>query len=57
MERARRSASNALTLIVQDMITPYRLSDSRGADHVHNEMKLFELPWPVEELRKLVNSR
>ncbi len=55
MERARRSASNALTLIVQDTITPYRLSDSGGADHVHNEMKLFELPWPVEELRKLVN--
>ncbi|RUU09489.1 S8 family peptidase, partial [Mesorhizobium sp. M6A.T.Ca.TU.002.02.2.1] len=56
MERARRSASNALTLIVQDTITPYRLSDSGGADHVHNEMRLFELPWPVEELRKLVNS-
>nr|WP_309402141.1 S8 family peptidase [Aminobacter niigataensis]WMD00078.1 S8 family peptidase [Aminobacter niigataensis] len=55
MERARRSASNALTLIVQDTITPYRLSDSAGADHVHNEMRLFELPWPVEALRKLVN--
>ncbi|WP_292338053.1 hypothetical protein [Mesorhizobium sp.] len=56
MERARRSASNALTLIVQDTITPYRLSDSGGTDHVHNEMRLFELPWPVEALRKLVNS-
>lgn len=56
MERARRSASNALTLIVQDTITPYRLSDSGGADHVHNEMRLFELPWPIEALRKLVNS-
>lgn len=56
MTRARRSASNALTLIVQDTTTPYRLSDSGGADHVHNEMRLFELPWPVEALRKLVNS-
>lgn len=54
MERARRSASNALTLIVQDRITPYRQSESGAADHVHNEMKLFELPWPVEGLRALV---
>jgi hypothetical protein len=56
MERARRSASNALTLIVQDEITPYRQSDKKGGDHIHNEMKLFELPWPVEELRKLANT-
>ena len=56
MERARRSASNALTLIVQDSITPYRRADKRGGDHIHNEMKLFELPWPVEELRKLANT-
>ncbi|MEY9364230.1 hypothetical protein ABH994_006951 [Bradyrhizobium yuanmingense] len=55
MERARRSASNALTLIVQDTITPYRKSDRASAEHVHNEMKLFELPWPLEELRKLTN--
>jgi hypothetical protein len=56
MERARRSASNALTLVVQDSITPYRKSDKPSAEHVHNEMKLFELPWPVEELRKLTNT-
>lgn len=56
MERARRSASNALTLIVQDTIIPYRKGKTKGADHVHNEMKLFELPWPVEELRKLINA-
>lgn len=52
--RARRSASNALTLIVEDTITPYKLSD-RG-DPKNNEMKLFSLPWPVEELRALNNS-
>jgi hypothetical protein len=56
MERARRSASNALTLIVQDTINPYRKSSRSGADHVHNEMRLFELPWPVEELRRLVDA-
>lgn len=56
MERARRSASNALTLIVQDAITPYRESDKASTEHIHNEMRLFELPWPVEELRKLTNA-
>ncbi|WPP05885.1 S8 family peptidase [Methylocella tundrae] len=55
MERARRSASNALTLIVQDKITPYRKS-KKSAVHTNNEMKLFELPWPVEELRRLTNT-
>ena len=51
LDRARRSASNALTLMVEDEIVPYGLSDAGG--DVHNEMRLFELPWPVEELRKL----
>lgn len=55
-ERARRSASNALTLIVQDTITPYGLSSKTGGD-VHKEMRLFTLPWPVEELRKLGNIK
>lgn len=52
MPRAKRSASNALTLLVEDTIIPYRKPDS-GSDPVHNEMKLFNLPWPVEELRGL----
>jgi Subtilase family len=56
LERARRSASNALTLIVQDKIVPYGLSEKTGGD-VHKEMRMFELPWPIEELRKLGNSR
>jgi hypothetical protein len=56
LQRARRSASNALSLIIQDTIVPYRKSDSKYAPHVHNEMKVFNLPWPVEELRRLGNS-
>ncbi|AWI62424.1 hypothetical protein AB395_00006801 (plasmid) [Sinorhizobium fredii CCBAU 45436] len=56
LERARRSASNALTLVVQDTIKPYRKADKPSAQHVHNEMKLFQLPWPVQELRKLVDA-
>lgn len=51
LARARRSASNALTLIIEDAITPYALS-AKG-EPVHNEMKMFELPWPVEALRAL----
>jgi len=55
MARARRSASNALTLIVEDTITPYGISEKTGGD-VHNEMKLFALPWPIEALRALGNA-
>ncbi|GHE60282.1 hypothetical protein GCM10019059_19770 [Camelimonas fluminis] len=55
LDRARRSASNALTLIVQDTIRPYRKADKPSQQHVHNAMKLFQLPWPIEELRKLVD--
>jgi hypothetical protein len=56
LERARRSASNALTLIVEETITPFKKGMKPSSDHVHNEMKLFELPWPVQELRKLTNT-
>lgn len=56
LERARRSASNALTLVVQDTIKPYRKADKPSAQHVHNQMKVFQLPWPVTELRKLVDA-
>src|SRR5690606_6118376 len=37
MDRARRSASNALTLIVEDTITPYKRSANNGSEHIHNE--------------------
>lgn len=51
--RARRSSANALSLIVQDTIIPYRPSDTAGAEPVHNQMKFFQLPWPKEALREL----
>lgn len=51
--RARRSAANALSLIVQDTIIPYRPSATASADPVHNQMKFFELPWPRNALRAL----
>jgi hypothetical protein len=54
LDRARRSASNAVSLVIQDTITPYGLSES-GND-VHKEMRIFQLPWPIEALRGLGNS-
>src|SRR3546814_19639427 len=48
-------SSDLLTLLVEDEIIPYAIS-AAGSD-VHNEMRLFTLPWPVEELRKLGNLR
>ena len=55
LDRARRSASNALTLIVEDTITPYKLS--KNSDPIHNEMKVFELPWPINALRALNDAQ
>lgn len=56
LARAKRSASNALTLVIEDTITPYALSPKTGSP-IHNEMKLFGLPWPVEALRALNNAQ
>lgn len=55
-ERASSSASNALALIAEDTITPYRSSGRKNSEHVHNEMKVFALPWPVQALRQLGNT-
>lgn len=55
LARAHRSASNALTLIAEEEITPYRLSE-KTKNAIHNEMRLFTLPWPIEELRRLGNA-
>ncbi|MGN9805596.1 S8 family serine peptidase [Micromonospora sp. L32] len=44
--RATRSASDALTLVVQDTIHPYR-------DGTMREMHLHDLPWPTDILAEL----
>lgn len=46
LDRARRSANDALTLIVQSSIHPF-------ADGKMNEMHLHDLPWPKEVLEEL----
>ena len=46
LERCRRSATNALTLVAQDTIHPYRKT-------ALNEMHTHDLPWPKEALKSL----
>ncbi len=46
LDRALRSAGDALTLIAQDSIRPFARGKMR-------EMHLFELPWPREVLQSL----
>ncbi len=53
LERARRSASNTLTMIIQDEITPYKEGNPKSPNHAHNEMRSFYLPWPIHGLRQL----
>jgi hypothetical protein len=50
-ERARRSASNALTLIVQDEMTPFKRSKNGGLQY--SAMKFYRLPWPREALEAI----
>jgi Subtilase family len=49
--RLFESASNALTLIAEDTLTPYRADT--GSSLPLREMKYFELPWPKASLRAL----
>lgn len=54
LARARYSADNLLTLVVQDELKPFKTSESESSDApVLNEMHLHSLPWPVEELQNL----
>ena len=53
LDRALASAANAVTLIIQDEIRPYQNVRSNRS---MNEMRLIELPWPIELLRELGNT-
>ncbi len=46
LERCLQSAEDSLTLIAQGTISPFK-------DGKTDEMHVYELPWPVEELKKL----
>jgi hypothetical protein len=54
LARAMFSARNALTLIAQDMIQPY--VKRPGKKTSLNEMKLYSLPWPQQQLMELEDA-
>jgi len=51
LDRARWSASNSLTLIVEDLIHPYH--KLKGESPKTRDMNLHSLPWPKDELEAL----
>lgn len=51
LERARWSASNSLTLVVEDLVHPFQKVKEKGV--VSRDMNLHSLPWPKEELLAL----
>lgn len=52
LERATRSATNALTLVDEAVIHPYE-RDGNSSSGKTREMNLHRLPWPIEELSEL----
>lgn len=54
IDRAIWSASNSLTLVVEDTIHPYRRD---GSEIKTRDMKLHSLPWPTDELESLLNTQ
>ena len=53
LARALHSASNSLTMIVQDEIQPYH---KQGSSVKTRDMNLHALPWPTEMLMALGNT-
>ena len=51
LDRARWSASNSLTLIVEDLVHPYQ--KIKGESPKSRDMNLHALPWPKDELEAL----
>jgi hypothetical protein len=51
LERALWSASNSLTLVVEDVVHPYAKIKGKGV--VTRDMNLHALPWPKDELEVL----
>jgi hypothetical protein len=53
MERAKWSAGNSLSLVVEDALNPY-VKD--GSVIKTREMNFHSLPWPLEQLESLQNA-
>lgn len=55
LERALWSASNSLTLVVEDLVHPFK--KEKGKNTASRDMNLHALPWPSEELEALQDAR
>lgn len=55
LERALWSASNSLSLVVEDLVHPYK--KEKGKSPASRDMNLHALPWPREELEALQDAR
>lgn len=55
LDRALWSASNSLTLVVEDMVHPYVKDKKKGV--VSRDMNLHALPWPKEQLEELQDAK
>ena len=54
LERALWSAGNSLTLVVEDLVHPYK--KEKGKSPASRDMNLHALPWPREELESLQDT-
>lgn len=55
LERARWSAANSLTLIVEDLVHPYQKVKGEGVKT--RDMNLHTLPWPKDQLESLGETK
>ena len=52
-QRARYSASNSLSLIMQRTLKPYKFEDGRVKT---NDFHIIELPWPIDALQEMLET-
>ncbi|HVW13014.1 MAG TPA: S8 family peptidase [Mucilaginibacter sp.] len=52
-QRARYSANNSLSLIIQKTLKPYKFEDSRVKT---DEFHMIELPWPTDVLSEMLDT-
>jgi hypothetical protein len=53
MTKARYSANNSLSMIIERSLIPFRLD---GSTVKTNEFHLFDIPWPVDVLQELLGT-
>ena len=54
LERAKFSANNALTIVAERVLTPYKLVKSEVKT---NNFHLYDLPWPTDVLSDLLDAK